>query len=107
MFKVRVERAWNRNGYNLWIMKYDGQRTTVAEPIELKMTELKDGWQLPIPTMELSSGPFGDAENFLRSLVEGIMEAGLVPMVSKDNAKQVEALEGNLKDLRKIIDGSL
>lgn len=105
MIKVRVERAWARDGYNLWIIEYDQFRkiTRVAEPIILTMKELETGWQLPAPSLELASAPLGIAEDLLRGLVEGIMEAGLVPMTSKDNAKQVEAMEANLKDLREIV----
>ena len=65
-FKDRIPRD-KRLQYWTWIIKYDQERNMswIAEPIVLTMKLCNEGWQLPSPTLELSSSPIGDAEDLL------------------------------------------
>ncbi len=105
MIKVRVERAWDMNSYNIWILEYDTFRKTghVAKPIDLVFEPMESGFRLPEPTLRINAAPNGNAEDLLRAMAEGIMEAGLIPRTTNDNAEQVKAMEANLKDLREIV----
>jgi hypothetical protein len=105
VIKVRVERAWDINGFNIWIMDYDPYKKTghCAQQIDLIFKPMEENWKLPDPTLRLEASPRGNGEEILRAIAEGIMEAGLIPRITNDNLEQVKAMEANLKDLREIV----
>lgn len=108
MIKVRVNKSYATHGYDVWVFDYAThsrfeRENLVAKPVKLEFVKMEE-WSLPEPTFQLESAPKGNAEEFLKALVEGILEAGLAPMLSHDNAKQVEAMKEHLKDLKDAMD---
>lgn len=109
MIKIRIDRSFSEGGYNLWILKYDLQlkKTWVAKQIKLEWIESEPNWQLPDPSYHVGNlDAFADAGagNVLKAFAEAAIEAGLVPNSTTDKKEQVQAMENNLNDLRKIVD---
>ena len=101
-YKVRVARDFSRiDGYCLWLFKYDEQSRSSykAKPIKIEW-EAHDSYLLADPTLQFENT---EGPDVLRAIAEGIIESGIAPMLSVDSAKQVEAMEANLKDLREIV----
>lgn len=53
MIKLRLERGWSFDGYQLWIMDYRGEESYVAKPITLEFVKVPFNYQLPEPTLLL------------------------------------------------------
>ncbi len=99
MIKFRIDRSISRNGYNLWIINYNGDESFIADPIELKFTKCLDGWEFPAPTLQVGEQI---GTEFLRAIAEGMADSGLP--IAKFPDSTLKAKDENLKDLRNIIE---
>jgi len=49
----RIERAWSRDGYNIWVIDHSERGSFIWEPITISLREINDTERLPDPTLHI------------------------------------------------------
>ncbi len=93
--RVIIRQAWDRDGYNIWLMRESELGKQLVEPFTLKLREpvQSDAFLLPEPSVFLRTMEF---QSMRKSFEEEMIANGW----SKDRA----ALEGELKATEKHLD---
>lgn len=98
--KCTIRRAVNRAGFSIWFFKDDGERLWVAKPFEITFEEKpRDyAWELPEPSFSISSRAFNELK---ASLIEELVEAGIIDSSARETARELKATKFHLEDMRK------
>ena len=98
MMRIIIREAWDRNGYNLWLMK-DGR---IAKPFAMEFGEQRDensAWMLPDPSL------FIRREEFIQlrqSIASEALANGFTELVNPFR-DQLSAVKYHLEDMRKLV----
>lgn len=99
--KLIIQPAWNRAGYNLWVLQEDGSKYRVAKPscLEFGDTKEDDSFQLPEPTIFIRHREWQELQASFKS--EAIANG-----LYKDPIRlqgELEATKRHLEDLQKLV----
>lgn len=98
--RLIMQRAWNRAGYNIWIVQEDGDQYRLVKPVTLEMSEPQSyGFELPEPTLFLREREWADLK---RSFHDEAISNGLY----KDPIRlqgELEATRKHLGDMQRLV----
>lgn len=96
--RLRVERAWGRDGFDLWVIDYRQDKAYFGKPVALEFEPIDDGAQVPVPTFFIDKHSLPE---FLTALSDVLNH---FQFITKDQLeqKQVAAMQAHLDDMRKI-----
>ncbi len=96
MIKVRIETDLRYAGKTLTIVTKRADGYHQALPFNLDFTPMEIG------AMATPCFQFGDDEELLHALAQGLAEAGYLPDVAMDENRELEATKYHLEDMRTL-----
>ncbi len=97
MIKVRIEIDPRYAGKTLTIIAKREDGYHQALPFNLDFTPLEKGM------MASPCFVFGDDDELLHALAQGLAEAGYLPDVTMDKNRELDATKYHLEDMRKLV----
>ena len=102
MIKFIIREAWNRRGFNIWIInEIENHRYFFAEPFEIKFSDKpQDGASiLPEPTFFLKDCDF---QTIRTSVINELTQSGIEPLAIAKEA-ELKATKYHLEDFRRLV----
>ncbi len=102
MIEVIVRYAPEWRGVNVWIVdKKDNGEWSIVDPVPLTVTtNWEPATEPPPPTFSFHGG---NCESFLKSLANGLVEAGYRPDELKTVVSEKKAIQNHLEDMRRLV----
>ncbi len=105
MIDFRIERAWERDGYNIWVIERRQTASYIAKPIVFEFEKMEECQLLPSPSLKMD-GILG------REMVLAARKAfSGIHMISKEDlethAKVEKAMQDHINSLKLVVDRTI
>lgn len=108
MIKLRIDRDWgSRDGWNIWVIDHRGDNAFVANPIELKFSEMgSNAFMLPEPTFRAGGAAGLELLQELRRAIAGFEY--FQDKEDFDASKRIEkAMQDHIDSLKLVVERTL
>ena len=96
--RIKIEKSWCRDGYNIWLIDHSNGQTLIAKEIKIEFKPIEEGQMLPSETLFI---PRNQASDFFRAFKDGLLESGYFE--EKELKPIIAAKDEHIDDLRKVI----